>query len=149
MKRIVVGVVEQEGQILIGKKIYVEGHELSEQWHIPGGKVHDTETLEEGAIREIFEETGLKVKVLSMISDTYKEVVDVQLVWFHCAVTGGILKASDDLTKQNSYRKKILQRSVLLTQLLCGLRMQGSGLVLRCSLSFIYCTSYRHLGQYS
>ena len=33
-------------------------------WNIPGGHVDEGETLQEGAVREALEETGLKVKII-------------------------------------------------------------------------------------
>jgi 8-oxo-dGTP diphosphatase len=37
------------------------------QWSIPGGALEIGETLEEGVIRELLEETGLQVRVLELI----------------------------------------------------------------------------------
>jgi 8-oxo-dGTP diphosphatase len=37
------------------------------EWSIPGGTLEIGETLEEGVTRELFEETGLKVRVLDLI----------------------------------------------------------------------------------
>ena len=36
-------------------------------WTMPGGKLHFQENLKGGAIREVLEETGIKVSVFQMI----------------------------------------------------------------------------------
>ena len=68
----------KEGKVLLGKR-----HEDSEKagselkgegtWTMPGGKLHFQETFEEGAKREVMEETGIKlnnVKVICVNNDT-------------------------------------------------------------------------------
>jgi 8-oxo-dGTP diphosphatase len=58
------GVVIEDGRALLIRR----GNEpLIGQWSIPGGTLELGETLEEGAAREVMEETGLKVRVLEMI----------------------------------------------------------------------------------
>ncbi len=37
------------------------------KWNAPGGKIKENESSEEGTVREVFEETGLKVKNLEKI----------------------------------------------------------------------------------
>ena len=64
----------KEGKILIGKRI----SNLAPYFSIPGGKLDDGETFEEGAKREILEETGLKLNKIKVISvtnnlETYKK----------------------------------------------------------------------------
>ncbi len=49
-------------------------------WTMPGGKLHFQENLKEGAIREVFEETGIKVKDLEAISISNDIVQDAHFV---------------------------------------------------------------------
>jgi 8-oxo-dGTP diphosphatase len=49
-------------------------------WTMPGGKLHFQENLKEGAIREVFEETGIKVKNLKVISVSNDIVSDAHFV---------------------------------------------------------------------
>lgn len=66
-------VLEKDGKILLGRR-----HEDPDkadsafrsagEWCIPGGKLEWGETLEEGAIRETLEETGITVKNPKLIS---------------------------------------------------------------------------------
>ena len=75
----------KEGKVLLGHR-----HENPEKassllhgegtWTMPGGKLHFQEKLKEGAIREIFEETGIKAKDLKIISVSNDIVSDAHFV---------------------------------------------------------------------
>jgi ADP-ribose pyrophosphatase YjhB (NUDIX family) len=67
-------ILNSEGHILIGKR---KGSH-SPYYSIPGGKLEAGETFEDGAIREVKEETGLEIrdpKVIAVINNlrTYRE----------------------------------------------------------------------------
>jgi 8-oxo-dGTP diphosphatase len=58
------GIVIHEGQALLIRR----GSEpLRGEWSIPGGSMELGETLEEGVIRELLEETGLEVKIAGIV----------------------------------------------------------------------------------
>lgn len=46
------------------KKILLVFHRKFHRWVQPGGHIENNETPEEAALREVYEETGLKVKLL-------------------------------------------------------------------------------------
>lgn len=46
------------------KKILLIMHKKNHKWTQPGGHIDDDETPEEAALREVYEETGLKVTLL-------------------------------------------------------------------------------------
>lgn len=46
------------------RKILLVHHKKLHKWVQPGGHIEDNETPEEAAVREAFEETGVKVKLL-------------------------------------------------------------------------------------
>lgn len=48
----------------INKKILLVHHKKYNKWVQPGGHIEDNETPEEAALREVYEETGVKVKLL-------------------------------------------------------------------------------------
>lgn len=65
MDQIKIGVgviIWQEGKVLIGKRLSKHGHE---NWSFPGGHVDFGESPEAAAIREVEEETKLKIGSLS------------------------------------------------------------------------------------
>ena len=46
------------------KKILLVKHNIFNKWLQPGGHMEDGETPEEAAMREVYEETGMKIKLL-------------------------------------------------------------------------------------
>ncbi|MDE0125203.1 MAG: NUDIX hydrolase [Bryobacterales bacterium] len=71
-------------------------------WSIPGGKLRMGETLTEGVERELFEETGLHVRVGALV-EVYERLprrvgtgAHYVVLDYLCEVTGGSLRAGDD-----------------------------------------------------
>jgi 8-oxo-dGTP diphosphatase len=66
-------VLEKDGKILLGRR-HTDPDKADSafrsagEWCIPGGKLDWGESLEEGAAREVFEETGIKIKSPQVIS---------------------------------------------------------------------------------
>ena len=58
------GVVVHEGSALLIRR---GGPPMKGEWSIPGGMLEIGETLEQGVLRELSEETGLDVKVIELI----------------------------------------------------------------------------------
>lgn len=87
--------IVKDGKILLGHR-----HENPEKassllngagtWTMPGGKLHFGETFEEGARREVWEETGLKLNKLQVIA------VNQDLIETAHFVTVGLF--SDDIS---------------------------------------------------
>lgn len=59
----VTGILIERGKILIVKQRVTAGR----AWSLPGGRLENGETLEEGVLREVFEETGLHASVLKLL----------------------------------------------------------------------------------
>jgi 8-oxo-dGTP diphosphatase len=80
---------------------------LKGYWSLPGGVLETGETLEEGIVREVREETGLEVKPLQVLEIFERIVRDAQgaaeyhyvLIDYICCVTGGSLCAADDASQ--------------------------------------------------
>lgn len=64
MKVIVGGIVRKDNKILMVQEAQEKCYG---QWNFPAGHLDDGETIFEGAIREIFEETGCKVKLSKLL----------------------------------------------------------------------------------
>ena len=80
---------------------------LKGYWSLPGGVLEAGETLAEGIIREVREETGLEVKPLGVLEIFERIIRDAQgapeyhyvLIDYICRITGGSLLASDDVSR--------------------------------------------------
>ena len=64
MKIIVGEIIEKDNKILMVKEAKKKCYG---KWNVPAGHLEDGETIFEGAIREIFEATGCKVRLKNML----------------------------------------------------------------------------------
>ena len=77
---------------------------LAGYWSLPGGGVEAGERLEDAVVREILEETGLRVKADSLATVFERIMPDESgaceyhyvLVDFYCKIVGGDLRPGDD-----------------------------------------------------
>ena len=86
----VTGVLIEDGGILLVKqKVSAE-----RPWSLPGGRLEAGETLEEGVVREVHEETGLWTRVVGLlyICDTKALNPALLHVTFRLARVGGSLR---------------------------------------------------------
>lgn len=94
----VVVVIENEGQILLGRR--TAGGYGSGKWGLPQGYIEFDEDFLTTAIREVKEETGLDVKIQSIInvvSNFLSPNLHTLAIVLHAVVKSGELCASDDL----------------------------------------------------
>jgi len=64
-------IIFEKGKVLLSKRA---GRPFKNYWDVPGGFLEAGEHPEEGIKREIFEETGLKIKpmrIIGVFMDTY------------------------------------------------------------------------------
>lgn len=77
MQVIVGGIIEKEGKFLMvqeaKKKCYGK-------WNFPAGHLEEGETIYDGAIREIFEETGCRVRLTNVLPIINTELEDVNFI---------------------------------------------------------------------
>lgn len=89
-KELSAGIVVYRRDPQTGKLYYLLLHYLGGHWDLPKGKVEGQESLEEAAIREVKEETGLNVKPFKGFSETItyyyrgpdRELIDKSVTFF-------------------------------------------------------------------
>jgi 8-oxo-dGTP diphosphatase len=77
---------------------------LTGEWSLPGGLVETGERLEDAAVREVWEETGLRVETTSIATVFERILLDEAegceyhyvLIDFYCTLLGGELRPGDD-----------------------------------------------------
>lgn len=74
-------ITNEEGSVLILKR--------AGGWGLPGGRLEDDNTPQEGLVREILEETGIKgVENVQIVSADLSDTKETYLVYFLCRVSG-------------------------------------------------------------
>lgn len=87
---------ERDGEILLLKR---SGGVASGQWYLPGGVLDPDETPEEGAARELFEETGLRPTTpLSLVGayPVFQYGREFMHLSYRCAVDEGDIAVSHE-----------------------------------------------------
>ena len=91
--------VVREGRLLLVRRAF---EPFKDWWDVPGGFLHDGEHPEDGAVREIGEETGLRVRLTGLVGifmDTYGPTGDATLnVFYTGEAIGGQEVAGSDAT---------------------------------------------------
>ena len=93
-------VIVSEGRVLLARR----GNEpMKGHWTLPGGLLELGESLSDGVMREVREETGLTVEVKELIELVDRIHHEAERVRYHyviadylCRVTGGHLQADSD-----------------------------------------------------
>jgi 8-oxo-dGTP diphosphatase len=99
-----------KGEVILVKRKY---EPFKDFYALPGGFVEYGETVESACLREAFEETGLKVKIIHLLgvySDPNRDPRGhVISVVFLCRAIGGSLKDSEETKEVKAFSKKDLK----------------------------------------
>ncbi len=60
-------IVNDQNQILIARRNDPELPDAHDKWELVGGKIEYEETPEQAVVREVKEETGLEVEIVSLL----------------------------------------------------------------------------------
>ncbi|MBF0705950.1 NUDIX hydrolase [Alkalihalobacillus hwajinpoensis] len=100
------GIVEFEGKYLVVMKKYGG---LKGKWSFPAGFVDPGETVDEAAVREIFEETGIVAEttgIAGIRSGVINKDVSDNLVVFYMRRTGGTLTSETNEIGESRFLTK-------------------------------------------
>ena len=115
-------VFNEQGQVLLQRRADVGF------WELSGGKVDPGETVEQGAVREVFEETNLRVEIVRFVG-VYSDpaycifrypdgsLVHYVTLLFECRRLSGELRISDESTDIGYFPTDDLPRDTLVSQL--------------------------------
>jgi len=93
---VALGLVQENGLWLVSRR--APGRVFDGLWEFPGGKMHDGESAEQAAIREVREETGLRVEPIGGLGSliTTQPELSVKLHLILCRRLDGTVSPCDD-----------------------------------------------------
>lgn len=92
----VAGIVPmKDGFVFMHRVDVVKNKDYHEYYTFPGGRLEEGETPEEGTVREIKEEFGIKVRVVKKLYEIYSERFDRKELFFLCEYLGGEFGTGD------------------------------------------------------
>lgn len=92
MERVrVAGIIPMEDGFAFMHRVGVKKkNDYEEYYTFPGGGLENNETPEEGTIREIKEEFGIRVKIVKKLYETYFEKFHQREIFYLCEYVDGI-----------------------------------------------------------
>ena len=90
--------IQQDEKILLVRQNYGRRY-----WSLPGGVVESGETLEQAVIREVHEETGLKIIIKRIIGLYSKPEENALAITFEGGIIAGELKPDNEISECRFY----------------------------------------------
>lgn len=91
-------IFDEQNRIFLVKLTYQRFH----PWGIPGGALEYGESAEDAVVREIWEETGLTVKIEKLLLNrTFPP--DKFAMYYLCTITDGVFQSSDEVSEYGYY----------------------------------------------
>ncbi|HEY0196692.1 MAG TPA: NUDIX domain-containing protein [Methanobacterium sp.] len=91
-------ITDEDGKILILKRS-VDSKTNPGKWELPGGKVDQGEPFDEALIREVYEETGLKISLDNVIGASQQNLPLIRAV--HIIMSGKIVEGELNLSSEH------------------------------------------------
>ncbi len=102
-------VTTENGLVLVKRKF----EPFVDDWCLPGGFIEATEDPEESAIREVYEETGLEVKIERLLGASAPgHGINVVILFYQASKVGGTLVAGDDASDVGAFNPTNLPRNI-------------------------------------
>lgn len=119
--------IQQEDAILLVKQDY--GHQY---WSLPGGVVEPGESVEQAAIREVKEETGLDIRITRVVGIYSKPKDNSIAITLAGIATGGTLAPNNEITECRYFKlDELPQARVHLQQRIADFASQSAATYLR------------------
>ena len=96
----VLTVIPWDGGILLGRRTQNPG---KGRWSFPSGFVDRGEVVEEAAVREVLEETGLEIEITGLVGVYSEPGNPVIVIAYAAEPRGGALRAEDDLVELQAF----------------------------------------------
>lgn len=76
-------ILNEQREILLVREKGTSGQQKANLWHIPAGNVEEGENPQDAALRETFEETGLRIQILKFLGAYLGRFPDDALILRH------------------------------------------------------------------
>jgi 8-oxo-dGTP diphosphatase len=84
---IAAAIITHGGRVLLIRRAAAEG---ALSWQFPAGKTEPGESVEDAAVREVLEETGVKVIATHVLGERIHPATAACVVYVACTLTGGV-----------------------------------------------------------
>lgn len=91
-------IFDDQNRIFLVKLTYQRFH----PWGVPGGGLEYGESAEEAVVREVWEETGLTVKIEKLLLNR-NFPPDKFAMYYLCRITDGVFQPSDEVSEYGYY----------------------------------------------